>query len=495
MIGFLSACLVLAPKPNIVIIFSDDHARQAISAYGSKLNKTPNIDALAKNGVIFDRFYTSNPICAPSRATLLTGKYSHQNGHVDNASKFNGDQMNFAKLLKSSGYKTAWIGKWHLESNPQGFDHWEILPGQGQYYNPDFITSEGTHRETGYATDLTTDKRLDFIDKNKGEPFCLVIGQKAPHRPWQPAIRHLSLYQGKKMPVPATLHATYSGLNSGAEKALMRVGPHLRENIDLLVDSPPARLNDEQKAAWTAAIKDEDAQFKADIAAGKDITEVHYQRYIKNYLRCIAAVDESVGRVTEKLKELKLDKNTIVIYASDQGFFLGENGWYDKRWFYEPSAGTPLIVSYPFGKSGKRRVSDVVQNVDLAPTILELAGAAASPEMAGKSLVPILKGDHRADSDQFAYGHFYESDDADHKVPKFVAITWSNYKLCFYYELGELEFFNINSDPDEQKNGALIGANKIVIRKMFDMMIAEQTRTSEAPEVIAKTKEMAARYR
>lgn len=495
MLGILTACLVMAPKPNIVIIFSDDHARQAISAYGSKLNQTPNIDALAKNGVIFDRFYTSNPICAPSRATLLTGKYSHQNGHKDNASKFNGDQMNFAKVLKSAGYKTGWIGKWHLESNPQGFDTWEILPGQGQYYNPDFLTSEGSHRETGYATDLTTDKSLAFINEHKSEPFCLVIGQKAPHRPWQPAIRHLTMFKGKKMPEPSTLHADYKTLNSGAEKALMRVGPHLREDIDLLVNAPPARMNDEQKAAWTAAIKEEDEQFVADIKAGKDVTEVHYQRYIKNYLRCIAAVDESVGRVTAELKKLKLDKNTVVIYASDQGFFLGENGWYDKRWFYEPSAGTPLIVSYPFGKSGKRHAADVVQNVDLAPTILDLAGVGAPAEMTGISMVPILKGGKRPEADQFAYGHFYESNDGDHKVPKFVAITRRNLKLCFYYELGEVEFFDLTLDPKEQKNAAGKAYNAPRIKALFEEMLAIQIRSKEDMDVIEKTSAMAAKYK
>lgn len=482
-------------RPNIVIIFSDDHARQAISAYGSKLIKTPSIDRIAKSGAIFDRFYTSNPICAPSRATLLTGKFSHLNGHIDNASRFNGAQMTFPKLLQAGGYRTAWIGKWHLETEPTGFNHWEILPGQGQYYNPDFLTSSGSHRETGYATDLITDKSVSWLRESAQAPFCLVIGHKAPHRPWQPAIRHLRLFSNKILPEPPSLKMDYPTWDSPAQQAQMRIDRDLKEQSDLLVSTPPARMNDEQRAEWLKAIGPEDAKFKEDSAAGRDPLRLNYQRYIKNYLRCIAAVDESVGRVLNEIKQLGIQDNTVVIYASDQGFFLGEYGFYDKRLFHEPSAGTPLLISAPMMKARNRHVKSVCSNVDLAPTILDFAGLPTPMDMSGRSLKFRLETEQPKGESGFAYGHFYESNDGDHKAPKYVSIVGVTQKLIYYYELDSVEYYDLKSDPQEMRNLAKNQEHRRAIRSMFERLISTQEQAIEDPKVIEATKKAAGRFR
>jgi arylsulfatase A-like enzyme len=445
----LACSIVQSTRPNIVFIFSDDHARQAISAYGSKLMQTPAIDQLARQGVRFDRHYTANPLCAPSRASLLTGKLSHINGHKDNESKFDGTQETFPKLLQQAGYQTAWIGKWHLESLPTGFNHWEILPGQGNYYNPDFINASGTHRETGYVTNLITDKANSWLKETSGKPFFLMVGQKAPHRPWQPNLDKLDLFANRKFPLPPDFNRDYAELNSGAAKAHMRVNQDLKFDSDLLVDSPPARLNESQRATWLAKMMSQDTEFHRRLDSGESRDAVIYDRYIKDYLRCISSVDDSVRDILKSLDDLGLAKNTIVIYGSDQGFFLGEFGWYDKRWFYEPSSGTPLIVRWPGVKPGV--VKTVTSNIDLAPTILEALGVASPQAMQGESLCELIK-TKKTQSKQPFYGHFYESNDGEHKVPKCVSLIDGNYKLMFYYELDEWELFDIGKDKGEHRN-------------------------------------------
>lgn len=481
----VTCTLIALDRPNVVFIFSDDHARQAISAYGSKLLQTPAIDQLAREGVRFDRHYTANPLCAPSRASLLTGKLSHINGHKDNSTQFDGSQMTFPRLLQSAGYQTAWIGKWHLESAPTGFNHWEILPGQGNYYNPDFITPEGQHRETGYVTSLITEKAKKWMKETSGRPFFLMVGQKAPHRPWQPNLDKLDLFANRKFPTPPDFNRDYKELNSGASKATMRVSQNLSFDSDLLVDAPPARLNKSQLAVWNEKMRSQDAEFHRRIDAGESRSAVIFDRYIKDYLRCVSSVDDSVGEITKTLDELGLTKNTIVIYGSDQGFFLGEFGWYDKRWFYEPSAGTPLIVKWPGVEPGV--VKTVTSNIDLAPTILEAAKVHIPLEIQGQSLSALIQTKRDGNRKPF-YGHFYESNDGDHHVPKSVCLIDGNYKLVYYYELDEWELFDIRKDPGEHKNLWNSPAAQVVQKRLTAQLTATQGEYREEPDLIEKVK-------
>jgi arylsulfatase A-like enzyme len=484
----MMACSVMpVEKPNIVFIFSDDHARQAISAYGSKLMQTPNIDQLAREGVRFDRHYTANPICAPSRASLLTGKLSHLNGHKDNVSKFDGSQQTFPKLLQNAGYETAWIGKWHLDSTPTGFNHWEILPGQGNYFNPDFITSSGTHRETGYVTNLITEKAKRWLSQTQGKPFFLMVGQKAPHRPWQPNLDKLDLFSNFKFPLPTDFRRDYTELNSGAAKAGMRVGENLQVASDLLVNAPPARLDATQRTIWNEKMALQDAEFQRRISSGERRDAVLYDRYIKNYLRCVSSVDDSVGEIVREINQLGLSRNTIVIYGSDQGFFLGEFGWYDKRWFYEPSSGTPLVVKWPGVR--RRIIRDVTSNIDLAPTILDAAGVPIPNEIQGRSLAPLL---HRKKSvRQPFYGHFYESNDPEHKVPKCVCLIDGNFKLIFYYELNEWELFDIEKDKGEHKNLWRDSKSASLRGQLVQKLLETQQRMQEDRQIIDRVTQAA----
>ncbi len=479
----LACSIAQSTRPNIVFIFSDDHARQAISAYGSKLMQTPAIDQLAREGVRFDRHYTANPLCAPSRASLLTGKLSHTNGHIDNMSKFDGTQETFPKLLQQAGYQTAWIGKWHLESAPTGFNYWEILPGQGNYHNPDFINATGTHRETGYVTNLITDKAKSWLKETSGKPFFLMVGQKAPHRPWQPNLDKLDLFANRKFSLPPDFNRNYAELNSGAAKAHMRVNQDLSMDSDLLVDNPPARLTPAQRTAWLAKMTSQDAEFHRRLESGESRDAVIYDRYIKNYLRCISSVDDSVRDILKSLDDLGLAKNTIVIYGSDQGFFLGEFGWFDKRWFYEPSSGTPLIVRWPGVKPGV--VKTVTSNIDLVPTILDAANITPPKAIQGESLCELIK-TKKAQSKQPFYGHFYESNDGEHKVPKCVSLIDGTAKLMFYYELNEWELFDISKDKGEHRNLWRDPKSAELQKRMVNKLIVTQRKYSEDPALIER---------
>jgi len=455
MITYLAMALAMgqAAPPNIVVVFSDDHARAALSAYGSKLIQTPGLDRIAKEGVRFDRHITGNPLCAPSRASLLTGKHSHANGHKDNTTSFDPNQPTFPKMLQKAGYETAVVGKWHLVSNPTGFDFWEVLPGQGAYYNPEFITPAGRLRRQGYSTEIITERALEWLRQPRSKPFFLLVGHKAPHRYWAPGPNEYDLFKDEVFPEPPTLRTDYATLASGAKKALMRVDKHLRIKNDLLVDFPPPGLNADQTERWKAAFDGQDSEYRARLERTGDLLGTNYQRYLQNYLRCVAAVDKSVAALMDELDRKGLTQNTVFVYASDQGFFLGENGWYDKRWFYEPSAGTPLLVRAPGGQPGV--VADVTSNVDLAPTILEWARVPVPADMHGKSLGSLLRGGK--ETRPAAYGHFYESDDPDHKVPKWVGVTTARHKIVYYYELGEWELFDLHADPLERRNLWLSG--------------------------------------
>ncbi|HEX5105825.1 MAG TPA: sulfatase [Pirellulaceae bacterium] len=440
-------------RPNILFIMSDDHAYQAIGAYGSNRNETPNIDRIAKEGMRFDRAFVTNSICGPSRAVILTGKYSHLNGYPDNAgnARFNGRQQTVAKLLQAAGYNTAMVGKWHLNSDPTGFDYWHILIGQGPYYNPRMKTNGGFVNHDGYTTDIITDVALDWL-KNKRDPdkpFFLMYHHKAPHRNWQPAPRHLDKYKDVEVPEPATLFDDYSGRTKPAAENQMSVARHLTPNDLKLV--PQGGLKPDQQAAFDKAYGEENEKLKAAKLTPEQQTKWNYQRFVKDYLRCVDAVDENVGRVLDYLDESGLAKNTIVFYTSDQGWYLGEHGWYDKRWMYEESFRTPLLVRWP-GKAKPGSVSDkLVMNLDFPETFLDIAGVEIPDDMQGKSIVPILEGQDTPDWRKSVYYHYYEFPQP-HYVHPHTGVRTERYKLIHFYTIDAWELFDLEKDPNELKS-------------------------------------------
>ena len=476
------------PRPNILFIMSDDHGFQAISAYNGKLNKTPNIDRLAKEGVLFEQSFVTNSICAPSRAVLLTGKYSHLNGVIDNSKVFDGKQQTFPKILQAHGYQTAMIGKWHLKSEPTGFDYWNILPGQGHYYNPDFIEMGQRKRLTGYVTDLITDVALDWLQnkRDKQKPFCLLLHHKAPHRNWMPNIKYLHKYDDVKIPVPDTFFDDYATRQAAKEQE-MEIARHLFLDFDLKVPDWPGekeedawekigtrlwegeweRMTDEQRAAWQKAYKPKNEAFRKARLKGKDLALWKYQRYIKDYLRCIDSVDENVGKVLEYLDQAGLAANTLVIYTSDQGFYLGEHGWFDKRWIYEPSLRMPLLVRYPAEvPAGLRNKEDMVLNLDFAPTILDFANVQIPADIQGQSFRPVLKGKTPNNWRKAVYYHYYEFP-AWHMVKRHYGIRTRRYKLAhFYYDIDEWELFDLKKDPNELNNVFNDPAYASVVREL-----------------------------
>ncbi len=450
-------------RPNIVFIFSDDHAINAISAYGSRINHTPHIDRLAADGVLFEHCCCANAICAPSRATVLTGTHSHVNGVRDNRSRFDPRQTAFPQLLQAAGYQTALIGKWHMKSDPVGFDHWEVLQGQGAYYNPTFRTPTGRRRYTGYVTDITTQRALDWLENARAadQPFALLLQHKAPHRPWMPGPKYLHLYDGVEIPEPPTLFDDYSGRASAARLQKMSIARDLYEGYDLKVSdeyltSPDQRgptfpfkwLNDEQRAMWDAAYEPRNRRFARRRPQGRDYVRWRYQRYIKDYLRCVASVDDSVGAVLDYLDRHGLRDDTVVIYASDQGFYLGEHGWFDKRFMYEESLHMPLIVRWPQVTAPGRRVTALVQNIDFAPTFLELAGVSVPQRMQGRSLLPLLTGEVPRDWRKSIYYRYYEYP-SEHAVLPHYGVRTERYKLICYHTVGEWELFDLHEDPRE----------------------------------------------
>jgi arylsulfatase A-like enzyme len=449
-------------RPNIVFLFTDDHAFQAISAYNHplRLNQTPNIDRIAKEGMLFQRCLVPNSICAPARATILTGKYSHKNGISDNSHKFDGSQTTFPKLLRESGYQTALFGKWHLQSNPTGFDAWEVLPGQGSYYNPDFITEKGAIRKPGYATDLITDRGLEWLDaRDKTKPFCLMLQHKAPHRNWMPAARHFDLYETTVFPEPETLFDDYKGRATPATKQAMEIDRHMTLFSDLKVpegdswDALPEykRMSPEQKAGWSKAYQRRKDEFRRLQPKGKDLVKWKYQQYMKDYLRCIAAVDENVGRVLDHLGKNGLADNTLVVYASDQGFYLGEHGWFDKRWIYEESVRTPCMARWP-GKIKPGSSSDaMVSNLDFAQTFLEAAGVSAPSEMQGRSLLPVFKSGGKPGNWRKSFYYRYTEPQV-HDVAPHEGVITSRYKLAYFWETKEWEMYDRQKDPKELRS-------------------------------------------
>ena len=454
-------------RPNIIYIMSDDHGYQAISAYGYGLNHTPNIDAIANKGMLFTRAYVTNSICGPSRAVMLTGKHSHINGFKDNLSTFNGDQQTVAKLLHSAGYQTAVVGKWHLVSDPQGFDYWNIVPGQGDYYNPDFIENGLKKRIEGYVTNITTDIAINWLqNRDKSKPFFLMYQQKAPHRNWMPEEKYYHLFDNTKFPVPENYFDDYSGKTRAEKEQEMEIATHMHFAYDLKViptdtmlerKTGPApglqgalnRMTPEQRKKWDAAYGPVGEQFNKAHLTGRDLAIWKYQRYMQDYLRCVQSVDDNVGRLMEYLKANGLDKNTIIIYTSDQGFFLGEHGWFDKRWMYEESFRTPLIISWP-GVTKKSTTNSMVQNLDFAETILDMADLPIPSDMQGKSIAPLLKGKQKGNVHDALYYHFYEN--KEHKVAKHIGVRTDRYKLIYFYENKEWEMYDLDKDKHEMHN-------------------------------------------
>lgn len=455
-------------KPNILFIFSDDHATQAIGAYGSKINKTPNIDRLAKEGMIFRTCCCTNSICAPSRAVILTGKHSHINGVIDNDVTFDGSQQTFPKLLQKQDYQTAWIGKWHLKSEPTGFNHFEILYGQGVYYNAPLRTPKGRVPTSGYVSDVITDRSLEWLKngRDKDKPFMLVYSHKAPHREWAPDAKHLTMYDDADIPEPATLFDDYSGRTSWAKKATMRISDHMTPGDLKLV--PPGTMTKEQREKWDAAYGPKNEKFKEAKLEGKELVRWKYQRYIKDYLRCIASVDDNIGRVLQYLDETGLAKNTIVIYSSDQGFYLGEHGWFDKRWMYEPSLLMPFIVRWPGVIKPGSEDKHLVQNLDFAPTFLEIAGATIPEDMQGRSMVPLLKSESPKDWRKSIYYHYYEwyGPNTVHNVTRHYGVRTERHKLIHYYLIDEWELFDLQKDPEEMKSVYADAAYADVVKEL-----------------------------
>ena len=474
--GLVAVAQAKSDRPNILFVFTDDHAPHAIGAYNGWLksvNPTPIIDKLAKEGMLFEKSFCSNSICGPSRAVILSGKHSHKNGFMNNGNSFNWNQQIFPKILRKNGYQTAIYGKSHLKGKPQGFDDWAVLPGQGLYYNPDMIFADGRRRINGYCTDVVTDLAVNWLKnkRNKNKPFMMMVQHKAPHRNWMPALRHLTLYDDITIPEPPTLFDKWEDNAPPARHQELEIDRHMDLNYDLFVDltpdfeQPPSqkrqdrsawfnmkRMSNEQLTKWREAYAPKDEAFHKANLKDKELVRWKFQRYAKNYLRCVKGVDESIGRLQDTLNELGLADNTIVIYSSDQGFYIGDHGWDDKRWMYEESLMMPFIVKWPGVTKFGSRDNHLIQNIDYAPTFLEMAGAPVPNDMQGRSLLPLLKGKSPDNWRDSIYYHYYEYPSV-HMIPRHYGIRTQRYKLMHFYQFGdEWELYDLETDPDELNN-------------------------------------------
>lgn len=465
-------------RPNIIFIMSDDHAYQAISAYDDRLIQTPHIDRLAKEGMLFTNACVTNSICAPSRATILTGKHTHINGKIDNLSPFDTTQVTFPQIFQQHGYKTSMFGKLHFGNNPKGVDEFAILPGQGSYINPSFITKKGDTTIQGYVTDIITDMALDWLKKeaNDEEPFMMMYLHKAPHRPWWPRADKFQEFTKKTFPEPATLFDDYSNRGTAAKTAEMNLLQHMRYSWDskirletlekmgtVLPKTPESargfhgaydRATPEQKAGYEPVLDSINDYFFNNWPRMTDEEKMRwkYQRYMQDYLGTIASVDDNIGRVLDYLDETGLAENTIVVYTSDQGFYLGEHGWFDKRFVYNESFKTPLLIRWPGVVAPGSREDEMVQNLDFAQTFLEAAQISYDGGMQGESLIPLLKGEKEKWTRDAVYYHYYEYP-GEHAVKRHYAIVTKEYKLIhFYHDVDEWEFYDRLNDINEMNN-------------------------------------------
>ncbi len=480
-------------QPNIIVIMTDDHTTQAMSCYGGHLIETPNLDRLANEGIRFDNCYIPNAISGPSRACILTGKLSHVNGFTDNSRTFDGSQQTFPKILDAAGYQTAMIGKWHLNSEPQGFDYWSILVGQGEYYAPVFIENGVETQCEGYVTDVITDKAVNFLeDRDKDKPFAMLYYHKAPHRNWMPAQRHLGMNNDKVYPEPANLLDDYQGRGRAAKEQDMQISCDMRPEWDLKLLSPEeldkdvklhksgdankddvGRANDwdatviqfidaynrmtpEEKARWNEAYAPRLKEWEQikDTISDDNLVRWKYQQYMKDYCAVVQAVDENVGRLLKYLEDEGVLDDTIVIYTSDQGFFLGEHGWFDKRFMYEECYRTPLLVRYPKSVKSGSVTDALAMNIDFAPTLIDMAGLEVPEDIQGRSLKPILENGGKTPDDwrTGVYYHYYEFP-SWHSVKRHYGIRTKDYKLIhFYNDVDEWELYDMKNDPYEMRN-------------------------------------------
>ncbi len=442
-------------RPNILFIFSDDLTCQAISTYGDNrhLLDTPNMDRIAREGIRFDRCLVTNSICGPSRASILTGKYSHRNGFYNNSnSKFESTQQTFPKLMQASGYSTAIIGKWHLVSDPTGFDHWHILPGQGIYYNPPMIKNGQQVKHTGYTTDIITDLSIEWLkNRDKSKPFVLMSQHKAPHREWAPALRHLGWDKDRQYPEPPTLFDDYAGRSKAISDHDMGLDRTFTDLDAKFVSSP--NLTEEQLKTWNAYYEPRNAAFREAKPTGSDLVRWRYNRYMHDYLGCVKAVDESVGRLLDFLENEGLAENTVVVCSSDQGFFLGEHGWFDKRWIFEESVRSPLMIRWPQVVTPGSVNGRIVSLIDFAQTFLEIGNVKAPADMQGRSIVSLCKGETPADWRTSLYYHYYEFP-VPHRVRPHYGVITDRFKLVHYYkpDIDDWELLDREKDPLELKN-------------------------------------------
>ena len=516
-LSLLTSGALAAERPNILFIFSDDHALDAISAYGGPLKDvapTPNLDRIAGEGAIFTRSYCGNSICGPSRAAILTGKHSHVNGYMDNSNySFDGSQTTFPKVLQKSGYQTAIVGKWHLRSDPQGFDYWEVLPGQGSYYNPDFKQQDGGRQKyTGYVTDIVTERALRWLKEGRDgdKPFVLMCQHKAPHRNWSPALRHADLWDGVDLPEPKTLFDDYENRHPSLKKQRMEIADDFFWGWDMklkgearfpeyfrpgLANGEYRRMNADQQKQWDGSYQEENEAMLAAIEAGelkgKDVTRWKYQRYLKDYLRCIRSLDEGVGKMLAYLDESGLAENTIVIYSSDQGFYLGEHGWYDKRWMFEESYAMPFLIRWPGVVKPGTRSETLIQNIDYAPTFLEVAGVEVPETMQGRSLLPVLKAAGRTPDDWREGLYYFYSGEAVHSVAAHDGVSDERYKLMYFPEDQSWNLFDLKEDPREMKSvhDEAFYSKVLTRMKKLYQKLKEEYQVNEATRPVPRNKE------
>lgn len=469
----LTATAFSAEKPNIIFIFSDDHAEHAISSYGSKVNQTPHLDRIAKEGARFTNSFVTNSICTPSRATLLTGQYSHLNG-VPVFNRFDPSRDTVAKHLQKGGYHTGMIGKWHLGSDPVGFDRWVVLPGQGAYWNPTFLTSGEKISIEGHCTDITGDLGVEFLEaRPKDKPFFLMLHQKAPHRAWEPDERNKALFKDRVIPEPDTLFDSYDTRPTALPENQQTVSKDLtRRDLKL---TPPADLKGKELRQWLSK-KPMSLEIDGKALTGKELIKWKYQKYMRDYLACVQGVDDNVGKVLSYLDKTGLDKNTIVIYSSDNGWYLGDLGLYDKRFMYEPGLRVPLLARGPGIKKGITP-DQFVGNYDLAPTFLDLAGLPVPEFMQGRSLAPLLRGESPEDWRQTFYYRYYHSP-GHHNTVAHYGVRTKTHKLIHYWDRSAYELYDLQADPTEQHNLLYDqkDATKPENRKLFNELKAEINR-------------------
>lgn len=449
-------------RPNILFIMTDDHAAHAIGAYGSVVNQTPHMDRLAKEGMRFDRCFVVNSICTPSRATILTGKYSHLNG-TPVFNRFDGSQPTVAKYLQAAGYHTGMFGKWHLGSNPTGFEKWMVLPGQGLYFNPAFLTPTGRCVINGYVSDIVTDLSMEFIKaRPKDKPFFLMYHHKAPHRPWEPNAKHKAMFANKQVPEPPTLRDDYATRTDALRENKQRVFDDLTRR-DLKLE-PPSELAGPARNQWLNT-KPTEVEVSGKVLRGEELNKWKYQRYMQDYLACVQSVDDNIGRMLDFLDASGLASNTVVIYTSDQGFFLGDNGMYDKRFMYEPSLRMPFLIRWPAVIKAGTVADGMILNTDFAPTFMDMAGLKVPADMQGRSIVPLLRGEKPADWRTSMYYRYYH-DPGDHNTRAHYGVRTLTHKLIHYWRKDQWELFDLTKDPNELRNIYDEPASKELVAKL-----------------------------